>query len=148
MTGVETYAAIGAVFVCAGLVYAFAGYKAKLSKYLRGDPTVKFSATKIGKTAGLGIFLGLVAFASEELLNGDASYIDITNPGVFAKQVAATIGIIYGVDKLIIAGTDGGSRRSENVKKENTTTTTTDDTIDSAGIRELDADAGPSGVIQ
>ena len=137
----ETYLAMGLVFVAAGLMYSLSGYKAKLSKYLRGDPTVKFSVKRISKTAGLGIFLGLVAFASEELLNGDTTYIDITDPGIFAKQVAATIGIIYAVDKLIIAGSDGGFRRSETAKKE------TADTIDSVGIAQLDEDKGPGGVV-
>ena len=135
------YLAMALVFVAAGLVYSLAGYKAKVSKYLRGDPTVRFDLKKIGKTAGLGVFLGLIAFGTEELLNGDGEFIDITDPGVFAKQVWLTVGIIYGVDKLVIAGSDGGSRRSDAARKE------TSDTIDSAGIAALDEDQGPSGVV-
>ena len=101
-----------AVFITAGLAYSFAGYKAKLSKYLRGDPSVRFSLRRIARTAGLGIFLGLCAFVSEELLNGDHVDVEITDPAIFAKQVGFTMGLIYAVDKLIIAGSDGGSRRS------------------------------------
>lgn len=100
------------VFITAGLAYSFAGYKAKLSKYLRGDPSVKFNLNRIARTAGLGVFLGLCAFASEELLNGEHIDVEITNPSVFAKQVGFTMGLIYAVDKLIIAGSDGGHRRS------------------------------------
>ena len=108
----ESYAMMALVFVCAGLAYSLAGYKAKVSKYLRGDAEVHFSINRISKKIGLGIFLGIVAFASEELLNGDDVIIDITDPGVFAKQVMLTMGIIYSVDKMIIAGSDGGTRRT------------------------------------
>ena len=122
----ETYGTLAAVFICAGLAYSLAGYKAKVSKYLRGDESVKFSASRLAKTAGLGVFLGLVAFGSEELLNGDTVHIAITDPGVFAKQVAATMGIIYAVDKLIIAGSDGGTRKTAKKVDDNIPTDTTE----------------------
>lgn len=135
---IELYAMTAAVCVSAGLVYSFAGYKAKVSKYFRGDPAVKFSISKMAKTAGLGIFLGLAAFATEDILNGDA-LIEITNPGVFFKQVGATMAIIYVVDKLMIAGSDGGSRKSAiNTNNGNS------DNIP-VGLSELDADNGPPG---
>ena len=133
---------MGLVFITAGLAYAFAGYKAKVSKYLRGDPGVQFDLKRIGKTAGLGVFLGLIAFGTEELLNGDGVFIDITDPGVFAKQVAATMGIIYGVDKLIIAGTDGGSRKTARKDPPAADTPAID-----AEFETLDKDQGPAGAL-
>ena len=126
-------------------MYSMAGYKAKVSKYLRGDPSVKFDPRRIAKTAALGVFLGLVAFGTEELLNGDGVYIDISDPGVFAKQVAATMGIIYGVDKLIIAGTDGGSRKT--ATKDPPAAGGDDTSTIDAEFETLDKDQGPAGAL-
>lgn len=132
----EATAATAGVFVCAGLAYSLAGYKAKLSKFLRGDESVKFSPKRFAKSVGLGIFLGLVAFVSEDLLNGAAS-IAITDPAIFAKQVVATMGIIYSVDMLIVKGSDGGTRKSPSKEDNNI------GGISQAEFDELDKDGGP-----
>ena len=95
-----------AVFVCSGLVYSLAGYKAKVYKYLNSDPDVQFDIRRITKKIGLGIFLGLAVFVTEDLVNGEQQ-IAITEPGVFVKQVIFNVGAIYAFDKLMFAGKGG-----------------------------------------
>jgi len=96
----------GAVFVASGIAYSLSGYKAKVYKYLNNDPDVKFDITRITKKIGLGIFLGLAVFVTEDLINGEQT-IAITEPGVFVKQVIFNMGAIYAFDKLMLAGRGG-----------------------------------------
>ena len=112
MTTIEAQAILmaAAVFICSGVAYSMAGYKAKVYKFLNSDPDVKFDFKRISKKIALGVFLGLAVFITEDLINGEEA-IAITEPGVFVKQVIFNVGAIYAFDKLMFAG-KGGTKTS------------------------------------
>lgn len=119
------------------------GYWAKVKSYLAGDPAAQFDFKKLGKTALLGVLLGLGAYVAEEMANGVDVTVDMSNPGAFLKQVAAYMGAIYAIDRLVLSGRGGTKASAVAVNNDNGSTIVT---VSTGGVGGKDTFIPPAAV--